>query len=94
MSAILDGAPYMRGEYFSNGNQLTMKVTEFNGSHPDFANSGLGSGWITRADYQALLGATASQVNKAYPTSTSAYSITDNKLSMRFFGSPSVLTKR
>jgi hypothetical protein len=93
LNVIMNGVPMMRGEYFSNGNRLTMKVTQINGSHPEFANSGLGGGWSTRGDLQAL-GATSSQLNQIYQTSTSAYSITDNKLSTRFFGTASVFTKR
>jgi hypothetical protein len=93
LEIIMNGIPMMRGDYSTSGNRLTMKVTQINGSHPEFAGSGIGQGWFSRADFQAL-GATNSQLNQIYRTSTSTYSINDNRLSTRFFGTPSIFTKR
>jgi hypothetical protein len=93
LEIVMGGIPMMRGEYSTGGGKITMKVTQINGSHPQFAGNNLEGGWYTRANFQAL-GASNSQLNQIFQSGTSVYSINDNILTMRFFGSPGIFTRR
>jgi hypothetical protein len=52
LEVTMNGVLIMKGDYSTNGGKITMKVTQINGSHPEFADKGLERKWYTRADFQ------------------------------------------
>jgi len=89
----VDGISYFKGNYSTSGSNISLKVTQINGAHPQFAAAGYESKWYTRADLKAFLGLSDAELDEEL-NQTGTYTLSGNKLTLTWQnGGTSIYTK-
>jgi len=86
----LEGSRLWRGTYTTSNNSIRLNITEFNGGHPKFADSGLTSKWYSRSDFANR---SSEQLDEVFPTLSGRYTVSSTSLTLTVQGATSTYSK-
>ena len=79
--------PFSRGNYSTNGNNMSLTVTHYSGAIADL------SGWLSETDFRNM-GMSQAEIDEWFFTITGTYSLSGNTLIITLEGDSSIYTRQ